>query len=444
MLEVTVATADSRRCEDNGGARTYLSQPLEGMTGEGIANDFMSAVVLPNANEHIRNFWKEFATQDGNIETMVKGWDASPSARNSVLERRQFVELLYQLRKTIIAFEGTRQTAGEAADLIAGTWNDWRAKHMSRDAFIQQFQAEAETLKKSQGITRYSAVLQAASSMRNRLDDLQGAAGFRDPIDDMTQMWIWDSWIRQKAADAEVQKLKSMPDGVAYLNNYLLARKTTLKCVAARLDAAKGKTTAQAAPMITLDLALYRRPHIFGALASGKAVEINDESMGYLSGFLELYLPNCQWPGTADQLLSVTQFYQATVQRALTYASNITTVAQNSVLYGAAASDGKSDFERFRDAYRCRGKVAENFTGGLVKTVQVTGSAEKKESPFMWSCIRSKLTEKQCACLVELGRGADPDIENTFYDRRTTIKNLVGKNLFLGVQVSAQCGIADY
>ena len=44
ILEVTVATADSRRCEDNGGARTYLSQPLEGMTGEVIADHFISAV----------------------------------------------------------------------------------------------------------------------------------------------------------------------------------------------------------------------------------------------------------------------------------------------------------------------------------------------------------------------------------------------------------------
>lgn len=440
---MTVADAAGRRCADGGGVLKYLSQPVNGMTPDAIADTFISDYVLPDTDGSIRAYWKEFSASPGNIDGLVNGWNVDQATKTAVLDRKQFIELLYQLRNTIMVFEGTRQSARQAAELMAGDWSDWRAKHMSRDDFIRQYQAEAEKLQ-NQGLAPYGAVLQSAQYMRNRLDDLHGAAGFRDPIDDLAQMWMWDSWIRQKAADVEVQKLKASTEGYGYLNDYLLARKSTIKCVAAGLEESSGHEMAKAPPISASDLALYRRPHIVGPLTSGNSVEINDESMGYLSGFLELYLPNCQWHGTSDQLLSVTQFYQATVQRALTYASNLKTVVQDSVLFGAAANDGKADFQRFQERTECRGQIAENIAAGLIRTVQVTGSAEKKETRFMWSCIRSRLTEEQCACLMELGRGADPDIENTFYYRNSTIKNLVAKNPFLAGQISIQCGIGEY
>ena len=233
-VPMTTANAAPRQCPDSGGAATYLSQLIKGMTAEVIADDFISEVVLSNKDEHIRRFWETFKTREDDIETLVKDWNASRVAKNAVLDRRLFVDMLRQLRKMIVAFEKPRQSAQNAANLLAGEWNDWRAKYMTRDQYIRQFLAEAESRHKKLGISSYGAVLQAAQAMLNRLDNLHGAAGSRDAADDPYQMWSWDSYIRRKAADTEIKTLISMRDGEAYLNEYLITRKTTIKCVAGK------------------------------------------------------------------------------------------------------------------------------------------------------------------------------------------------------------------
>ncbi len=231
-LITATCNAASRQCEDNGGATIYLSQPINGVTAEIIAEDFISEIILPNSDAYLRDFWKKFGASDqNNIEDLIGKWNASQVAKNAILDRKSFTEMLFQLRKTIIEFEKKRQSPENAAKLIAGEWNDWRAKYMKQEEFIDQFVSEAKSRQQKNGIPSYGATLQAAQSMRNRLDNLHDAAGSRDPAEDLYQMWLWDSYIRQKAADIEIGKLRSMRDGEAYLNEYLIKRKATIKCV---------------------------------------------------------------------------------------------------------------------------------------------------------------------------------------------------------------------
>jgi hypothetical protein len=88
--------------------------------------------------------------------------------------------------------------------------------------------------RRAQGVPVYAATLEAAQATRNRLDDLHGAAGLRDPADDPSQMWLWDSYIRGKAASTEIDKLTSMRDGEAYWGDYVMGRRTAIMCVAAK------------------------------------------------------------------------------------------------------------------------------------------------------------------------------------------------------------------
>lgn len=231
-LITLTSNAASRQCEDNGGAIIYLSQPVNGVTAEIIAEDFISQNILPNSDIYVRDFWNKFkSSHEHKIDELVSSWEASQVAKNAVLDRKAFVELLFQLRKTIVELEKERQSPENAAKLIAGEWNDWRADHMKQEEFIEQFVSEARSRQQKNGTPIYGATLQAAQSMRNRLDDLHDAAGSRDPAEDLYQMWLWDSYIRQKAADIEIGKLRSMRDGEAYLNEYLINRKATIKCV---------------------------------------------------------------------------------------------------------------------------------------------------------------------------------------------------------------------
>ena len=83
-------------------------------------------------------------------------------------------------------------------------------------------------------INRESAGVEDEWIGRNRLDDFHGAAGRRDPPDDVSQMWLWDSYIRGKAAAAEIGKLSSLRDGEAYWGDYVMGRRTAIACAAAK------------------------------------------------------------------------------------------------------------------------------------------------------------------------------------------------------------------
>jgi hypothetical protein len=132
------------------------------------------------------------------------------------------------LREAIEAFESKRPSAEEAAEIAAGDWSGWRAGLMSRDDFVRGFLAEVARRAEAQG--DYGAVLEAAQAMRNRLDDLYGAAGSRQPPDDPFAMWLWDQHMRMPAAAEAVARLTALPDGEWLWNRYLMGRKTAIAC----------------------------------------------------------------------------------------------------------------------------------------------------------------------------------------------------------------------
>jgi hypothetical protein len=139
------------------------------------------------------------------------------------------------LRRAIEAFEGRRPSAEEAAEIAAGDWSGWRAGLMPRDDFVRGFLAEVARRAASQG--EYAASLQAAQAMRNRLDDLYGAAGSRQPPEDPSAMWLWDQHMRTPGAADAVDRLTSLPDGEWLWNRYLIGRKTAIACALDAIDA---------------------------------------------------------------------------------------------------------------------------------------------------------------------------------------------------------------
>lgn len=338
------------------------------------------------------------------------------------------------LREAIEAFERQRPSADRAADIAAGDWSGWRADLMSRDEFVRGFLDEVGRRAGSQG--EYAAILQAAQAMRNRLDDMYGAAGLRDRPEDPYAMWLWDQHMRLPGAEDELARLKSLPDGEWLWGKYTMGRKTAIACA---LDDMSALTLLAA----TVDRSLFRKPDVVTTLVAGRKVPLDFPTMAYLSGLLEYRLPNCTWTGSADGLASLVRFQQAATQSALTRMFELSGVVFNSAEFAANANAGKADAGALESEYGCVSPVAVAFSNGLVRTVQVDATVSS-ESLFVQSCSGQGLSLKQCACLAELGRGVAPEIEKTGYDRRNTIKWIVERNPMLGVQIAAQCGIGDY
>jgi len=281
----------STKCEDSPKAQMYLIQPVEGMTSNTFGRIFFHRYVLPNVSESIQQFWQEFGDDDIDIDSQIRVWKVSQTAKNAVIDRREFLEMLNQLRTTIIAFEESRESPERAAGFFAGTWNDWRARHMSRDEFIQGFFKEVSDRTKK-GIPIYGAILHAAQAMRNRLDDLYNAAGSRIPPEDNYQMQLWDINLRGKAASVEVEALLNQHDGQRYWNEYLINRMTTIKCVAASLD--KKRDTSLAKKIIESQSQIptigYANPNLVSAIYNGQIDGINVSEVGlYLAVFLSMY-----------------------------------------------------------------------------------------------------------------------------------------------------------
>lgn len=338
------------------------------------------------------------------------------------------------LLEAIEAFERWRPSAQRAADIAAGDWTDWRAKHMSRDEFIRGFLNEVERRSKTQG--DYAAILQAAQAMLNHLDDLHNAAGGRLRPEDPFRMWRWDFSLRLPGAKSEIARLMTLPDGEWLWRRYGVNRKTAIAC--ALDDMSENALLAD-----TIDRSLFHKPDVIKTLVANKKVPLDFTTMAYLSGLLEYRLPNCKWPGTADGLTSVLRFQQAVTQSTLTRASKLNDVIFDSVEFAMNANAGKADAQAFEKKYGCVSPVSVAFANGLVRTVQVDATVSS-DSFFVQSCSGQGLSLKQCACLAELGRGVAPKIERMGYDRRTTIKWIVERNPFLSVQIAVQCGISDY
>jgi hypothetical protein len=272
----------------------YLSQPVDGMTPAAIADDFLPEEVQATADDSVQRFWQEFATSDKDVAALLENWNADPAAKKAVADRRQFIEALRQLRATIIAFEDARETPEKAAEILAGKWNDWRAEHMSRAEFVHGFLAEVSD-RTDRGVPVYGATLQAAQALRNRLDDLSDAAGGRNPPEDTYEMWLWDSYLRGKAAAAEVDALRRLPDGDGLWNDYVGERRNTIRCVAAELDndgspptnpLSAGETIARAA----FPAQGYSNPAFFRAIYDGETQGMKVSQVGfYLTAFIKMF-----------------------------------------------------------------------------------------------------------------------------------------------------------
>ncbi|MEM9633231.1 MAG: hypothetical protein AAGA50_18010 [Pseudomonadota bacterium] len=384
----------NRACDDNGLLAEYLVSDISGLRSSDVAQVFIDLRVPDDVAE----------------------------------------ETVSVLREAITAFEGTRPSSEQAAEIAAGEWKGWRAKHMSREEFVSGFLDEVERRKSSVG--DYAASLQASQAMRNRLDDLHGAAGGRTPPEDVLMMWLWDQTMRTPAAKAELKRLYDLPDGKWVWGRYVMGRKAALRC------ALEAVVAAGPAP-VAVDRHLFKQPNTFVPLAEGKTVSLDDRSMAYISGLLEVHLAACPWVGTPKGLKSVVQFQQAATQRAFTNMFDMRNIVLDSVQFAHFANHGKADAEAFEKQYGCISPVAMQLARGLERTVQVA-AAGGAGSLFVSTCSSTRLNAKQCACLAELGRGVDPNIENKGYDSRTTIKYIVERNPLLGVMIAMQCGIGDY
>lgn len=318
---------------------------------------------------------------------------------------------LAALREAIEAFERQRPRAAQAAEIASGDWVGWRAALMSRDDFVHGFFDEVGRRARRQD--DYAAILQAAQAMRNKLDNMHGAAGIRERLEVPSVMWLWDLHLRTPGAEEELNRLNKLPDEQWLWGRYSMGRKTAIACA---LD----DMSTQKLLAATVDPSLFRQPGLLTELAAGRKVPLDFATMVYLGGLLEYRLPKCKWAGSAVGLASVVRFQQATTQSVLNRMFEI------------------QDVE-----YGCNSPTDAAISKGLVRTLQVNASASS-DSLFVQSCSVQGLSLKQCACLAELGRGVAPKIERMAYDRRSTIKSIVERNPLLGVQIGVECGISNY
>ena len=108
------------RCESHPNGELYLMGPVDGFTPALIADTYLNERLLPQANESLRSFWQEFGTSDKDVASLVASWNASPDAKSAVTTFKDDIENLRLLRATIIAFEETRPTPEQAAEILTG------------------------------------------------------------------------------------------------------------------------------------------------------------------------------------------------------------------------------------------------------------------------------------------------------------------------------------
>lgn len=397
ILAPTAALAQ-RRCDGGGKLLAHLSGSLDGPSASAIAEIWVNAGV-PS--------------------------DVDPASTMA-------------LRTAIEAFEGPRPNAEQAAAIAAGDWTGWRAKLMSRNEFISGFLDEVRRRSGSHG--EYAAILQAAEAMRNRLDDMYGAAGKRGRPEDPSAMWIWDLTMRKPAAQDQISTLLPLPDGEWLWNRYLRSRKAVIACA---LDDMSELTKLAE----TVDKSLFLRPDVVTSFVAGRKFPLDYQVMAYLSGLLEVRLPDCKLTAYSDGMGSVLTFQQATIQSAMTSffdrGFDLGGVVFDSMEFVAYAKAGKADAKALQEKYGCTSPVALAFAKGFVRTVRIDATASS-DSLFVQSCSVRGLSLKQCACLAELGRGVAPQIEKMGYDPSTTIKWITERNSIVTIQLGLLCQIGNY
>lgn len=380
----TTPAAARRHCVDTDTSRAYRVQPVESMEAVTIANYFLDHEELPRTDEAVRSFWRVFGTTDGSVAEQVANWNATPVQKQRATAKRQEIETLRKLWATIVSFENNRVLPAEAADLIAGKWNDWRSKHMSRAAFVNAFLAEVARRRKA-GVPVYGAVLQAAQALINRLDDLSGAAGGRDRPEDQFRMRIWDSYIRRLATAGEISALTGSRDGRGYWDDYIGDRTETIRCVAALSDKKyAAEKIAQAKAEREFPTAGYSHPQLFRAIYDGKIDGMHITEVGlYMTAFVTMFTRSTNVAGCETVVSKPTLMLIAAAGSAKSIGSVFGGLAQahrngsgdrdkafgegfgaGVQAFGSLAMaelSGKSDAKLFFRRHGCRSDVARHF-----------------------------------------------------------------------------------
>jgi hypothetical protein len=251
------------------------------MTAPVIADDYLNEAVLPKSDENIQRFWKEFATSDKDVASLVATWNASPDAKKAVVDQTKLIETLRQLRATIIAFEDAREPPEKVAEFFAAQ----RLSREGREELTRQFLTEVSDRRKN-GVPIYGATLQAAQAIQNHLDELAGSGARPLQPEDTYRMWWWDAYLRQKFVSAKVETLLAMGNGKAYLNDYLIIRTTTIKCVGAKLGPDAGEIIAR----LIFPTEGYSNPAFFRAIYEGRTQGMRVSQVGYyLTAFFSMF-----------------------------------------------------------------------------------------------------------------------------------------------------------
>lgn len=231
-LFVSSAHADPKRnCGSINDAKRYLYEDIEGLTPRAIADDFTEFTLLPLLDEDVRQAWPYLQQARGDIGAAVTVFNASTG--NDVLtdSQREDLAALWSVHSTIMTYEGARLHPAQIALLLSLDWNDWRAKLMTREEYVIAFLAETSRRIRDRSITKYAAALETAQVMRNRLDDLHGAAGRRIPAEDPQTLAMWDAYTRSQAARPLINALQKQQRTRQFWNEWLIRRDRTLRCV---------------------------------------------------------------------------------------------------------------------------------------------------------------------------------------------------------------------
>lgn len=162
-------------------------------------------------------------------------WEASDADKADVLGRRDFIELLRQVHKTIERHEGQRLSPEAAADVLARGAATADGDLITVDEY-EDFLSLVDGYVTNDGAPSYAAVLYAAQVMRNKLDLKRGVPESAvKAFPPQFQMPNWDTWLRKGAAASEIDALLSKPGGEAMWNEFLIHRMTTIGCAGAAI-----------------------------------------------------------------------------------------------------------------------------------------------------------------------------------------------------------------
>jgi hypothetical protein len=177
---------------------------------------------------------------------------------------------------------------------------------------------------------------------------------------------------------------------------------------------------------------------------NGCLATLSPTQLTFTAGLAQALLEKCSVPNNSNDLATISTFLSSSMWVGLGQGRdrsnpNLNESLGNAGTSAAAYIAGMGALDLIGG---CSNPAASKISAGIVKLLNRTASIPR----FVDGCAQyyaGKYSRSQCQCLADVSRAVFPDIHQQTFSP-STIKELIARNPFVGLQVGFQCGIGNY